>query len=88
MSVGKRLYFKRNMPSPEILKGFQSIPASNVADCMERICAINPRIKLIFEYNLCRRLKKVYAAVFSQFLIRYSLGGKHPGFPVYSLILL
>ena len=34
------------------------------------------------------RLKKVHATTFSQFFILYSLGGKHPGFPVYSLILL
>ena len=47
MSVGKRIYLKRNMPDFELLKEFKKIPASNVADCMERICAMNPRIKLI-----------------------------------------
>ncbi|MBR5157592.1 MAG: hypothetical protein IKW59_07480 [Clostridia bacterium] len=47
MSVGKRIYLKRNMPDSEILEKFQNIPAANVADCMERICAMNPRIRLI-----------------------------------------
>ena len=47
MPVGKRIYLKRNMPDPEIMKEFANIPASNVADCMERICAMNPRIRLI-----------------------------------------
>ena len=47
MSVGKRIYLKRNLPDAELLKEFEKIPASNVADCMERICAMNPRIKLI-----------------------------------------
>ena len=47
MPVGKRIYLKRNMPDPEILRKFQNIPTSNIADCMERICAMNPRIKLI-----------------------------------------
>ena len=47
MSVGKRIYLKRNMPDPELLQEFSKIPAANVADCMERICAMNPRIRLI-----------------------------------------
>ena len=47
MAVGRRIYLKRNLPEKEILEKLQTVPASNVADCMERICAMNPRIKLI-----------------------------------------
>ena len=47
MSVGKRIYLKRNMPDPEVIEGFKSIPASNTADCMNRDCAMNPRIHLV-----------------------------------------
>ena len=47
MPVGKRVYLKRNMPDKEIMEEFAKLPASNVADCMERSCAMNPRIKLI-----------------------------------------
>ena len=47
MSVGKRIYLKRNLPDPEVIEGFQSIPASNTADVMERSCAMNPRIRLV-----------------------------------------
>ena len=47
MAVGKRIYLKREMPDPEIVEQFKSIPASNTADVMARNCAMNPRIKLV-----------------------------------------
>lgn len=47
MAVGKRIYLKREMPDPEIMEQFKSIPASNTADVMNRNCAMNPRIKLV-----------------------------------------
>ncbi|MBD5431012.1 RraA family protein [Lactobacillus agrestimuris] len=47
MAVGKRIFLKRNLPDPEVVKGFSKIPASNTADCMERNCAMNPRVKLM-----------------------------------------
>ena len=47
MSVGKRIYLKRNMPDPEVMAEFKNIPASNTGDVMGRSCAMNPRIKLV-----------------------------------------
>ena len=47
MAVGKRIYLKREMPDPEIMEQFKSIPASNTADVMNRNCAMHPRIKLV-----------------------------------------
>ncbi len=47
MAVGKRIYLKREMPDPEIVKEFQKIPASNIGDVMGRSCAMNPRIHLV-----------------------------------------
>lgn len=47
MSVGKRIFLKRQLPSKEIIKQFQEIPAANIADVMERNCAMNPRIRLL-----------------------------------------
>lgn len=47
MPVGKRIYLKRNLPDPEIVNGFRGIPAANVADVMNRNCAMNPRIHLV-----------------------------------------
>lgn len=47
MSVGKRIYLKREMPDPEIVSQFKNIPASNTADVMGRSCAMNPRIHLV-----------------------------------------
>ena len=32
MSVGKRIYLKRELPDPEIVNQFKAIPASNTAD--------------------------------------------------------
>lgn len=47
MSVGKRIYLKRELPDPEIVNQFKAIPASNTADVMGRSCAMNPRIRLV-----------------------------------------
>lgn len=47
MSVGKRIYLKRELPDPEVVEQFKDIPASNTADCMGRDCAMNPRIHLV-----------------------------------------
>ncbi len=47
MTVGKRIFLKRNLPSVDIVKQFEGIPASNVADVMERSCAMHPRIHLV-----------------------------------------
>lgn len=47
MPVGKRIYLKRNLPDPEVVNGFRGIPAANVADVMNRNCAMNPRIHLV-----------------------------------------
>ena len=47
MPVGKRIYLKREMPDPEVMMQFKTIPASNTSDCMERNCAMHPRIHLV-----------------------------------------
>ena len=47
MSVGKRIYLQRELPAPELVEAFKSIPASNTADVMGRSCAMNPRIHLV-----------------------------------------
>jgi len=35
------------MPDPELIEAFRQIPAANIADVMERSCAMNPRIRLM-----------------------------------------
>lgn len=47
MPVGKRIYLRREMPDPEVMYQFKTIPASNTADVMARNCAMNPRIRLV-----------------------------------------
>lgn len=46
MSVGKRIFLKREMPDPEVMAQFKSIPASNTADVMAQR-AMNPGSHLV-----------------------------------------
>lgn len=43
----KKIYLKRELPDTELIKQFEKIPASNVADVMDKNCAMHPRIKLV-----------------------------------------
>lgn len=47
MSVGFRVYTKRNLPPQELVEAFRHIPASNIADTMNRLCAIHSDIHLM-----------------------------------------
>lgn len=47
MSVGKRIFLRREMPDPEVVMQFKNIPASNTSDVMERNSAMNTRIHLV-----------------------------------------
>lgn len=47
MSVGKRIYLKRELPNYDLMMQFKNIPASNTADVMGRSCAMHPRIRLV-----------------------------------------
>ncbi len=44
MSVGFRVFLKRDLPSPEPVKAFTSLPAANVADYMGRLFALSSEI--------------------------------------------
>lgn len=47
MTVGKRIFLKRNMPNKETIESYRKIPAANVCDALNRNCGMNPRIKLM-----------------------------------------
>ena len=47
MSVGKRIFLQRELIDQSIMDQLGKIPAANIADVMERNCAMNPRIKLV-----------------------------------------
>lgn len=47
MSVGSRIYLKRELPDLELVKAFGELPAANVADAMGRLCAMSSEIKLM-----------------------------------------
>ena len=47
MSVGFRIFLKRNLPSMDLVEKFKTIPAANIADCMGRHNAMVPEIHLV-----------------------------------------
>lgn len=47
MAMGKRVFTKRKLADPEVVKGFIGLPASNVGDTFDRIGCMDPRIKLM-----------------------------------------
>ncbi|SNS70756.1 RraA famliy [Anaerovirgula multivorans] len=47
MAIGNRVFLKRELPSKEIVEGFKSIPTANVCDCMNRVYALNPEIRIM-----------------------------------------
>lgn len=47
MSVGNRVFLKRELPNPETVEAFKKLPAANVADTMGRSCALSSEIRLI-----------------------------------------
>ena len=47
MAVGRRIYLKRELPDPAVIQAFRGISAANTADCMERSCGMDPRIRLM-----------------------------------------
>ena len=47
MSIGFRVYLKRHLPPTEIIDGFRSLPAANIADCMGRLSAVSSEIRLL-----------------------------------------
>ena len=55
MSVGNRIYLKRQLPSKELVEAFCELAAANVADCMNRLCAMHHSIQLVSspKKNMC-----------------------------------
>ena len=47
MAVGRRVFLKRELPDRAVVEAFKTIPAANAADCMERSCGMDPRIRLM-----------------------------------------
>jgi regulator of RNase E activity RraA len=51
MSVGNRVFLKRELPDQSLIEGFKTIPAANAADCMGRLSALSSEIKLMSNPN-------------------------------------
>ena len=47
MSIGNRVYVKRRLPDASIVEAFRKLAAAPVADCMGRLSAMHPEIRLM-----------------------------------------
>ena len=47
MSVGFRVFLRRDLPPGELIEAYKKLPAANVADCMNRLSALSSEIKLM-----------------------------------------
>ena len=47
MSIGFRVFLKRQLPPKDVIEAFKSLPAANVADCMARMSALSSEIRLM-----------------------------------------
>ncbi|MHB0896214.1 MAG: RraA family protein [Spirochaetales bacterium] len=47
MSVGFRVFLKRDLPPVKLVEDFKTLPPANVADCMGRLCAMSSEIRLL-----------------------------------------
>lgn len=47
MSIGFRVFLKRELPSKDLIEAYKKLPAANVADCMGRISALSSEIRLM-----------------------------------------
>lgn len=47
MTIGNRVYLKRDLPDKELVKRFSVLPAANVGDCMYRSSALSSQIRLM-----------------------------------------
>lgn len=47
MSIGNRVYLKRPVMNPELLKEYEELPAANIADTMNRIAVLGNGIRRI-----------------------------------------
>ncbi|PWC20436.1 methyltransferase [Brenneria roseae subsp. roseae] len=47
MSIGFRVFTRRDLPARELVEQFRTIPVANIADCMGRLSAMQSRIRLL-----------------------------------------
>ncbi|CAK7018205.1 MAG: 4-carboxy-4-hydroxy-2-oxoadipate aldolase [Desulfovibrio sp.] len=47
MSIGFRVFTERKLPPKDLVEAYKSLPAANVADCMNRISALSSEIRLM-----------------------------------------
>ncbi|MCL2381812.1 MAG: RraA family protein [Treponema sp.] len=75
MSVGNRVYLKRQLPAKELVKAFRDLATANVADCMGRLCAMHHSIQLVSSprKNMCGAALTVRARAGDNLMIHKAL---------------
>jgi len=82
MSTGFRVFLKRELPPKDLVEAFKKIPAANIADCMNRIAALNSRIHLVTkptEENMVGVALTVKARPGDNLMIHKALNISQPG---------
>lgn len=82
MAVGKRIYLKRMMISQKVIDDYSKIPAANVADCMNRLCAMHSEIRLMTPFtqkNMCGRALTVKGRAGDNLVLHKALNLCQPG---------
>lgn len=82
MSVGFRVYLKRNLPPKELVEAFRFIPASNISDCMGRLSGMGSEIRLMTrptESNMVGSALTVKARPGDNLLLHKALNMVMPG---------
>ena len=46
MNIGNRVYLKRDCVDQELVERYRAVPLANIDDCMGRLAAMHPRIRL------------------------------------------
>lgn len=47
MSIGFRVFLQRDLPPKDLIEAYKTLPAANVADCMNRLSAMSSAIRLM-----------------------------------------
>lgn len=81
MTVGNRIFLQRELPEKNIIEEFRKIPTANIADTMNRLCALNYDIHLISRPNkqMCGSALTVKVRPGDNLMIHAALDIAQPG---------
>ena len=78
-NVGFRVYTKVRRPEKELVEAFRGLPVANIADCMNRFCCVNSRIKSFNNKPMLGTAFTVRARVSDNLLFHKAIATAQPG---------